>query len=104
MPKNSATEDQARTLDFRRLGWGHNCSFIHKHDDKGLRWDVALHSTPYPRVGDYLLVSSGAQETRYQITEVRACGDPADMFFATIEFAPRAAPASSVVAESPSHE
>lgn len=42
--------------------------------------------------GDYLLIQNGNRDTRYQVAEVSYHSDPADMWAATLDFAPRQGP------------
>lgn len=100
--ENKVTEQ--RTWDFRDkfLRWGHNIGYECLQDGivlKAFGWgpkieemigDVQSDYVKYKMVkDDYILLTGSAGETRYQIKEIRYCKDPSDMFFATLEFAPR---------------
>lgn len=39
--------------------------------------------------GDYLILRNGNGTTRYRVDSVKLCGDPADMSFVEVIFAPR---------------
>lgn len=88
-PKNGpATHDYVAPLVA-----GHDYTF--EPLDGGLRarmsgWGAGL------RKGDYLLLGAPkhapTRTTRYRITKVEYCADPADMWFADVSFAPRQEP------------
>jgi hypothetical protein len=58
---------------------------------KAMGWGHGL------KTGDMILLQNEGGSTRYQIAEVKYLGDPADMWSATLEFAPRPVSGEPVV-------
>ena len=78
------------THDYTKREWGHDY-FIDHVLDGGIRlrgggWGSGIEE------GDYLLMRNGAATTRYRVAEVKYMRDPPDMWFATLDFAPRKEP------------
>lgn len=65
--------------------------------DDGMRGSVACWSGRKPPEGDYLLLRNGPGSTRYRVTHLNPCWnvDPATMWIARVEFAPRSAPSGA---------
>lgn len=80
---------EPRTIDVSRRGWGRSVEVMKVLP--GDRLSVAGWLTPLPDVGDFLILANGWDTTRYQIDTLDPCSNPADMFFAELSFAPRAA-------------
>lgn len=80
---------EPRTHDFSgwKRCWGHDYAFTPIAG--GQRGRVSGWCTPRPKVGDYLLLENGPFSTRYVVDAVSYPGDPHDMFFAEVSFAPR---------------
>ncbi len=76
-----------KTHDLSQRTWGCNYEILsltndgHNADISG--WHGCIRS------GDYILLKSGEESTRYQVSSVEYMTDPRDMFFASIVFAPR---------------
>lgn len=68
--------------------WGRNYEIV-KFEQHGKFLEIALWATPLPEVGDYLLLRQAEQTTRYRVDKIEPCGDPHDMAFADVSFAPR---------------
>lgn len=73
--------------------WGHKVDVLEvlgRGEDYGHELRVAGWLTPLPRVGDFVLLPhEECHDTRYRFETVEPCGDPPDMFFANLSFAPR---------------
>ena len=80
----------AETHDFTRGAWGSNVNVL-SVENKGARIRVAGWSQQFIMVGDYLLLPNQGGVTRYQVQNIERQSDPPDMWFAWLEFAPRAA-------------
>lgn len=69
--------------------WGDNIFFQKMEDKDGIRRTINRVTgwmTPIPEVGDELRCPMQSGKTgRFKITKVDECGDPPDMFFATVE-------------------
>jgi hypothetical protein len=76
-----------KTHDLSLRAWGCNYEIMsltndgHNADISG--WHEGIQS------GDYILLKSGEGSTRYQVSSIEYMTDPRDMFFASIDFAPR---------------
>lgn len=59
--------------------------------EDGLRGHITCWSDKKPRKGDYLILRNGEHSSRYRVTAVDLCMnvDPATMWMAELEFAPR---------------
>lgn len=83
----SPTLSKPQTHDYTRRSWGHDYSITKVlHDGRELRvtgWGRGL------RKGDYLLLPNEGDTTRYCVANVSYYSDPADMWKAVLEFAPR---------------
>lgn len=75
------------THDFSVRGWGHDY-VIHKVKHEGRVLEVSGWTRGIKK-GDYLIMKNGERTTRYRTAQIEYCSDPSDMFFATLEFAPR---------------
>jgi len=76
----------------RWRGWGHEV--LISTADRGQTYRGIMIVTPAPRVGDYVILSTGNPDkptTRYQVETCRPCSDPADNYAVTLRFAPRQA-------------
>jgi hypothetical protein len=76
-------------LSFKAVGRNYNITDI---IDKGQRLECAIWATPLPEVGDFLLLSNPSTpdgRTRYRVKTIRPCGNPRDMAFVNLAFAPR---------------
>jgi hypothetical protein len=86
-PRLVVGQRERPTHDYRKghRTWGHDLSYRPLPDDKlkATGWGSGL------REGDYMLLSNGDSDTRYQIETIRYFGDPKDMWTATLRFAPR---------------
>lgn len=75
------------THDYRKSaqGWGHSIGYepLPGNKLKAYGWGSGV------SVGDFLLLSNGADETRYAVDEIRYPSDPGDQWFGTLSFAPR---------------
>lgn len=72
---------------YSHRGWGHDY-FIDHVEDGGIRlrgggWGSGIEE------GDFLLLRNGAASTRYRVSRIQYMSDPPDMWFATLDFAPR---------------
>jgi hypothetical protein len=92
------------THDLSNRYWGHNYEVLKAEGD---HLHIAMWYTPpfkvdrelrvpmpgdYPDVGDFLLLQSKGSpdgKTRYRIATLEWCGNPRDMYFADLSFAPR---------------
>jgi len=68
-------------------GFGHDITY-RPLDEKGIRlgatgWGAGL------KAGNFVLLSNGNGETRYQVESISYFADPADMWKAVLVFAPR---------------
>ena len=72
--------------DFRTPVWGHNVEVMDIPGGSGYTLKVAGWCRGV-RVGDYLVLRNGPDWTRYQVDEINYCGNPTDMFFATLSWA-----------------
>ncbi|MFJ9771185.1 hypothetical protein ACIRVF_08070 [Kitasatospora sp. NPDC101157] len=70
--------------------WGHDYA-ITRTIDGGQQLKASGWGPGGARIqqGDYLLLQNGNRDTRYRVAEVEYCLDPADMWHATLDFAPR---------------
>ena len=89
----SATQHQGRTHDYRdgHRGWGHDITY--RPCDRGGR-GTRLNASGWGcgiAAGDYILLSNGDADTRYSVHEISYHSNPADMWRATLKFAPRKA-------------
>lgn len=78
-----------QTHDYTRRAWGHDYSIVSLIED-GQRLRLAGWGSGIA-AGDYLLLPSGSNTTRYQVTSIDYRRDPPDMWFADAAFAPRPA-------------
>jgi hypothetical protein len=83
------------THDYTRRTWGHDYCILAAHD-AGQRldasgWGPMAGLRPRIQRGDYLILvgKGGVGSTRYQVAGIEYRMDPADMWFATLRFAPR---------------
>jgi hypothetical protein len=86
----------AATHDYTRRSWGHDYSITEVIDGgKRLRmmgWGRGI------AAGDYLVIPNGDSTTRYEVEKIDYRSDPADMWFAEAQFAPRLVRPASVAA------
>tara|TARA_B100001029_G_scaffold176974_1_gene180788 strand:- start:715 stop:951 length:237 start_codon:yes stop_codon:yes gene_type:complete len=75
------------THDLSEKSWGRNYNIMEIHE-KGMRVDLVGWASGIKN-GDYLLLKQGLGTTRYLVDSIRYCGDPIDMWFAEVSFAPR---------------
>lgn len=80
-----------KTHDYTRSKrrWGHDLTYS-LVDAGGIRlkaygWGTGINK------GDYILLSNGADETRYQFESLSYYGNPHDMWSAVLVYAPRTA-------------
>jgi len=75
------------THDYSKTEWGHDYSVLeNKSDGLSLRlagWGAGLSEN------DYIILKNGEETTRYQINDIEYEGNPIDMWFASVSFAPR---------------
>ena len=73
--------DNIRHLFSEGGGWGNRIEWFNWETRKVVGW-----KTPKPQVGDLLhaLMESG-KVGEFEFTTVEPCGDPQDMFFATVK-------------------
>ena len=60
--------------------------------NQGRQLKCAIWATPMPKVGEFLLLSNPSTpdgRTRYRVETIHPCGNPRDMAFVNLEFAPR---------------
>lgn len=70
-------------------GFGHDLT-RRPIDKQGLAHFASGWLTPLPKDGDYAILSDDlGGTTRYRFTNVRHCGNPRDMWHATLIFDPR---------------
>ena len=86
--RGAMRERQPQEHDYTRRMWGHDF-FVNDVIDGGQTikaggWGHGIEA------GDYLILPNRDGTTRYQVESIRYCGDPSDMWFATLRFAPRA--------------
>jgi hypothetical protein len=82
MTDTSVTHD----MTFRR--WG--CDYVFTPRECGRHGKLTGWHTPAPKVGDFLIMLHPAGgTTRYVVDSVENCGNPKDMFSASVTFAPR---------------
>jgi hypothetical protein len=85
--------ERVKTHDFSRKTrtWGHDYS-INKIIDGGLKLNVMGWGFNI-KTGDYIILDNKDAKynktTRYKVTQIGYTTDPADMWFAELEFAPR---------------
>lgn len=81
-----------KTHDYTNRWWGHDF-FVSKVEDSGRRIEVGGWG-PGLKAGDYLILVNGSltESTRYRLVAVEYYSDPADMWKATADFAPRLNP------------
>lgn len=79
------------THDYRRhkRSWGHDLTFS-LVDAGGLRLKASGWGTGISK-DDYILISNGFGETRYQFESIEYYGNPHDMWSAVLVYAPRGA-------------
>ena len=75
------------THDLSERSWGNNYT-VQKIEDGGHKislvgWRLGINN------GDYLILKSGEDTTRYQVDSINYCSDPKDMWFAEASFSPR---------------
>mgnify|MGYP001586546030 CR=1 FL=1 len=92
LPKPTRTEDGRKTHDYTMRGPGHDCTF--RPINGGLEADMIGWGHGLEK-GDYLILSNGADTTRYQIAEIKYFSDPPDMWALRAKFAPRGKPQQS---------
>jgi hypothetical protein len=83
---------EPQTHDYRRAarGWGHDLGYEVGSDGNLHAWGWGSGIA----VGDYMLLTNKDHDdadTRYRVSEIRYAGDPPDMWFGVLDFAPRAA-------------
>jgi hypothetical protein len=89
LPPGGEVSQRQQTHDYTCRYWGHDFAIM-RLSDGGRR--ISLVGWGYGIAnGDYLILPSGAETTRYQVEGVRYQGDPQDMWFADAVFAPRPA-------------
>lgn len=77
-----------REHDFSDKTWGNSCS-VTKVGVGGM--SISLYGWRRGiKEGDFLILPNKADTTRYKVSSIRYKRDPADMWFAEAEFAPRA--------------
>lgn len=81
--KNKITHDYTRAN--RR--WGHDLAYS-LVDSGGMRLKASGWGTGISK-DDYILLSNGDGETRYQFESITYYGNPHDMWSATLVYAPR---------------
>lgn len=69
----------------RRFGWDLSYAPIGGNRLRATGWGAGI------KAGDYILLSNGDSDTRYRFCSIDYYADPADMWRAVLEFAPRAA-------------
>ncbi len=79
-------------IDFswENRSWGNNFSLLTKYDEDGKLWQIAVWYNKPIKKGDMIFL--GIHPTRcvpYRVLSVEPCGNPADMYFLEVEFAPR---------------
>ncbi len=75
------------THDYSFSVWGHAVDVLRVIDD-GAKLRVAGFGHGV-KENDYIILPNKGQTTRYQVTCIRYCGDPRDMWFADVVFSPR---------------
>lgn len=73
--------------DYRnaKRGFGWNLTYRPLPDNKlsATGWGFGI------KYGDYMLLTNGLEDTRYQVSKISYCRDPPDMWNAILTFAPR---------------
>lgn len=78
-------------IDLSDQFWGNNY-VIQDVKEAGTILELAIWTNKNPVVGDYILLNNKENsdgKVRYRITSIKPCRDPRDMYFATVQFAPR---------------
>lgn len=82
-----AAMNQPQTHDYTVRYWGHSYEILRLIDD-GAKVSICGHGLGI-RTGDFVIFTNKCGTTRYKVLEIEYRGDPNDMWFATMEFAPR---------------
>ena len=86
-PQPSLSVCDYTTHDYRRhnRGWGHDLAYtpIKRNRLRATGWGRGI------KPGDFILLSNGDADTRYQFTTIDYYADPSDMWRAVLSFAPR---------------
>jgi hypothetical protein len=73
-------------FSFENRYWGNNFQLLNKKDDRGLLWEIAGWKRGVEKGHILSLGINKDRKPPYKVIKIEYCGNPSDMFFATVKY------------------